>query len=188
MDGEGGARGLHDAIGGLGDGVARVDPATWQRELSPREVVLRRAGETAVPTGDQLRVMTVSTEYWSNRGGVPTANRELTEAFGATGAEVYARVSTVDFANPDLARAEPAPGVHVVGTKRVWGVLDAKGEPDTRAMSMLPENLPPHVDVVVGHSRFSGGAARWLVEHVYPYAKYVHVLHTSPEVLDALRG
>lgn len=188
LDGETGGRGLHDIVIGLGDDVARVDHATWERELSPREVVLRRAGDTDVPTDEKLRVMTVSTEYWSNRGGVPTANRELTEAFGAAGAEVYARVSTVDFSNPELTHAQPTPGVHVIGVRHVWGVLDAKGEPDTRAMSMLPENLPPHVDVVVGHSRFSGGAAQWLVEHVYPDAKYIHVLHTSPEVLDALRG
>ncbi|BCJ68638.1 glycosyltransferase [Polymorphospora rubra] len=181
-----GAAGLHDAIHGLGDGVARVDEATWRREISLREVVLRTA--IAGPSDGTTRVMTVCTEWWSTHGGIPTANRELTEAFGAAGTVAFARVSTVDSSDLSVTSAEPAPGVRVVGVDHVWGVLDAKGRPDTRAMTLLPQNLPAHVDVVVGHSRFGGGAARLLVEQAYPDARYVHVLHTSPEVLDALRG
>ncbi|WP_407567253.1 glycosyltransferase [Polymorphospora sp. A560] len=180
-----GAAGLHDAIHGLGDGVARVDEATWRQEISLRDVVLRSAA--AEPSDGATRVMTVCTEWWSSRGGIPTANRELTEAFGSAGTVTFARVSTVDSGDLSVTSAEPA-GVRVVGVDHVWGVLDAKGEPDTRAMTLLPQNLPAHVDVVVGHSRFGGGVARLLVEQVYPGARYVHVLHTSPEVLDALRG
>jgi glycosyltransferase involved in cell wall biosynthesis len=179
------ARGLHEALRSVGGRVARVDEAAWHREL---EVVLRAGRAVEAPADGRMRVMTTCTEWRSKLGGVPTANRELTEAFGAAGAEVYGRVSTVDFEDPSRTVLEPAANVRVLGVPEVWGVLDAKGLPDSRAMIMLLDNLPPHVDVVVGHSRFSGGAATWLVDHVYPNAKYVHVLHTSPEVLDALRG
>jgi hypothetical protein len=133
-------------------------------------------------------VLTACTEYWSNKGGVPSANRDLTEAFGAAGADAYGLVSVVDPGRPGLMHAEPAERVRVLGAEPVWGVLDRKGAPDTRALFMLPEGVPAHVDAVVGHSRFSGGGAKWLAEHVFPDAKYVQVLHTSPEVLDALKG
>ena len=132
--------------------------------------------------------MTVCTEYVSTRGGVPTANRELTEAFGAAGVSAHGRVARVDPGEPGRLRAEPAENVVVTGVEPVWGVTDGNGDPDTRALPLLLENLPPHIDVVIGNSRFGGGAGKWLAEHVYPDALYVHVLHTSPEVLDALRG
>jgi glycosyltransferase involved in cell wall biosynthesis len=179
---------FHEALRGTGTRLSRVDDAAWQRALNPREVVLRRAGDLAPPADGRTRVMTTCTEWYSKLGGVITANRELTESFRAAGAETYSRVSIVDTEDATHTSAELVSGVHVVGAPHVWGVLDEKGGPDTRAMIMLLDNLPPHVDVVVGHSRFSGGAATWLVDHVYPDAKYVHVLHTSPELLDALRG
>jgi glycosyltransferase involved in cell wall biosynthesis len=182
------ARSLHDGMQGL-DHVSRVADNTWRQELSPRDVVLRHAYQDARPPVDgQRTVLTTCTEYHSDKGGIPTANKELTESFGSQGARAFGLVSTVDSARPEVMSAEPAPGVHVFGTEHVWGVLDEKGRPDTRAMLLLPDQVPAHVDVVIGHSRFSGGAARWLVDHVYPDAEYVHVLHTSPEVLDGLKG
>ncbi|WKU08265.1 glycosyltransferase [Micromonospora sp. HUAS LYJ1] len=178
---------VHDGLAAAGVRGGRVADGDWNGELSPYEVVRRNpapAGETA----GRLRVMTTCTEWHSKLGGVPTANRELTEAFAAAGAQVHARVSAVDPDRPDLVRERVADNLEVTGVRQVWGVLDAKGLPDTRALLMLFENLPPEVDVVVGHSRFSGGAARLLVEQLYPGARYVHVLHTAPEVLDGLRG
>lgn len=176
-----GGRGLHDAVHALGDDVARVDDAAWGRELSPREVVLRHAGEAVPAEPGRPRVMTTFVAWSSEHGGGATANREMAESFAAAGAEVYARVpSTGDPARQ--AFVDPVTGAHVVGVREVWGVHDA------RALLMLPDNLPPDVDVIVGHSRFSGGAAVWLAEHVYPNARYVHVLHSLPEQLDALRG
>ncbi|WP_228544316.1 glycosyltransferase [Micromonospora sp. S-DT3-3-22] len=181
------AQAVHDGLAAAGVRGGRVADGDWNGELSPYEVVRRNpapAGETA----GRLRVMTTCTEWHSKLGGVPTANRELTEAFAAAGAQVHARVSAVDPDRPDLVRERVADNLEVTGVRPVWGVLDAKGLPDTRALLMLFENLPPEVDVVVGHSRFSGGAARLLVEQLYPGARYVHVLHTAPEVLDGLRG
>ncbi|AEV82483.1 Ice nucleation protein [Actinoplanes sp. SE50] len=181
------ARSVHDAIGGLGDGVARVRDETFHDTLDPREVVRRNAAGDP-PAGGTTRVMTVCTEYDSNAGGVITANRELSESFRTAGAEVYGRVSLVSQSRPELTRLTTGQGIEVRGVREVWGVLDEKDRPDRRAMSMLLDNLPAEVDVIVGNSRFGGGAARVLQEHVYPEAKYVHVLHTSPEVLDGVRG
>ncbi|MEU8374173.1 glycosyltransferase [Micromonospora sp. NPDC048894] len=178
---------VHDGLAAAGVRGGRVADGDWFGELSPYEVVRRNpapSGETA----GRLRVMTTCTEWHSKLGGVPTANRELTEAFAAAGAQVHARVSAVDPDQPELVRERVADNLEVTGVRPVWGVLDAKGLPDTRALLMLFENLPPEVDVVVGHSRFSGGVARLLVEQLYPGARYVHVLHTAPEVLDGLRG
>ena len=172
----GGGRELHDTILGIADGVARVDDAAWHQELSPREVVLRRATEPP-PAGGPPHVMTAFVAWSSEGGGGATANRELAASFTAAGAVVYARV-------PGMGEpfTDPGSGAHVVGTRQVWGVKDP------RALLMLPDNLPARMDVVIGHSRFSGGAAVWLVEHVYPEARYVHMLHSLPEQLDALRG
>ncbi|GIF04473.1 hypothetical protein Asi03nite_20110 [Actinoplanes siamensis] len=185
---EAAARSVHDAISGLGEGVARVGHERFHDTLDPREVVRRNAATDAVAGPDAVRVMTVCTEYDSDAGGVITANRELSESFRTAGAEVYGRVCLVSAERPHLTRLDTEQGIHVRGVHEVWGVLDENGRPDRRAMSMLLDNLPPDVDVIVGNSRFGGGAARILREHVYPGAKYVHVLHTSPEVLDAVRG
>ncbi len=182
------AAGVHHAMTELGGAVSRADDAVWRADLDPREVLLRMHDHATPPADGRLRVMTVCTEYNSTRGGVITANQEMARGFAMAGAEVYGRVSLVDPGQPGVTRAETGEGVHVRGVQEVWGVVDAKGLPDTRALSMLFENLPPHVDVIVGNSRFGGGAARILADHVYPDAKYVHVLHTSPEVLDAVRG
>ncbi|WP_436522300.1 glycosyltransferase [Actinoplanes sp. HUAS TT8] len=182
------ARSVHDAIHDLGDGVARVGDERFHDTLDAGEVVRRNAVEDAPTDPDAVRVMTVCTEYDSNAGGVITANRELSQSFRTNGAEVYGRVSLVSASEPHLTRHETEQGIHVRGVHDVWGVLDEKGQPDRRAMSMLLDNLPADVDVIVGNSRFGGGAARILQEHVYPEAKYVHVLHTSPEVLDGVRG
>jgi glycosyltransferase involved in cell wall biosynthesis len=172
-----GGRDLHDAIVNIADGVARVDDAAWNRELSPRDVVLSRATEPTPPTDGTPRVMTAFVAWSSEAGGGATANREMAASFTAAGAEVYARVP-----HGGEPFTDPVSGAQVVGTRQVWGVNDL------RALLMLPDNLPPHIDVIIGHSRFSGGAAVWLADHVYPQARYVHVLHSLPEQLDALRG
>jgi glycosyltransferase involved in cell wall biosynthesis len=177
-------RDLHEAIHSAGDRVSRVDDEAWNRGLSPREVVLRHAGVEAAPADGRLRVMTTFVAWSSEAGGGATANRQLAESFAVAGAEVYVRVPGEAGRIADQPRA----GVHVVEAEPVWGIVDATGQPDRRALIMSLDHLPAHVDIVVGHSRFSGGAARWLAEHVYPNARYVHVLHSLPEQLDALRG
>ncbi|MFC7480531.1 glycosyltransferase [Luedemannella flava] len=181
------ARELHDVIARQRPDTPRVSGEAFARELNPREVVLRRAGAEP-PAGDGMRVMTVCDEYISTRGGVATANRDMTEAFGNAGVTVHGRVGVVDPARPGVLRFAPGENITVSGVEPVWGVHRADGTPDNRALPLLLEGLPAHVDVIVGNSRFGGGAAKWLAEHVYPGAKYVHVLHTAPEVLDALRG
>ncbi|MGH3681958.1 MAG: hypothetical protein ACRDT2_17115, partial [Natronosporangium sp.] len=162
------ARELHRAVAGLGEGVSRVADATWSRELSTREVVLRGAGEPAARGAP--RVMTTFVAWSSEGGGGATANRELATTFAAVGAEVYARVPAIGAGTQGPVFTDPDSGVRVVGSNPVWGVVDANGQPDRRAFIMLLDNLPPDIDVVVGHSRFSGGAAAWLAEHVYPDA------------------
>jgi glycosyltransferase involved in cell wall biosynthesis len=180
-------QGLHDAIDRVRPGAPRVDDAAWTGQLDPREVAMRGSSDPDPRDPRRPIVMTTTTEWWSTRGGVPTANRELTESFLLADVPVHARASMVDGTDPGVRRAEPSPGLRVVGVPEVWGV-NSRGEPDTRALFIQPDGLPRDVDVIVGHSRFSGGSARWLADHVYPDAAYVHVLHTSPEVLDALRG
>ncbi|GAA3165302.1 hypothetical protein GCM10020001_107930 [Nonomuraea salmonea] len=113
-----------------------------------------------------LRVLAYCTEWDPHRGGIIAVNRNLAEGLARAGHEVYVRVGH-----------EVPPGVggerlHVIGPRR-----PEPGRSEMDQLSFDGEELPPEVDVVIGHSRYSGPAAMRARDRLYPDAPLVHVLH-----------
>jgi glycosyltransferase involved in cell wall biosynthesis len=121
-----------------------------------------------------LRVLTVCTGWDSSTGGVATVNRELSIALAELGHDVTARVATKTGEDPH-------------GLVAIRAVIPPEGVTDRDALALQPQDLPEQVDVIIGHSRFSGPAAQRLRDQRYPDATLVHVVHTNVEELDRLR-
>ncbi|MGW7343053.1 glycosyltransferase family 4 protein [Streptomyces sp. NPDC054854] len=118
-----------------------------------------------------MRILTLSTAWAGHSGGV-TVNRELSIALADMGHEVTARVSTPSPSHPR---------VQVQGLEPVLGV------PDDRGQLLRADGLPRNIDVIVGHGRFSGGAASYLRDQFFGHAKVVHLVHALTDELDRLR-
>ncbi|MBT2470330.1 glycosyltransferase [Streptomyces sp. ISL-66] len=121
-------------------------------------------------------VLAVATEWSSSHGGLSTLNRELCCALVRAGATVYCIVlaSTLE----EVATAATA-GVTLLPAP------PATGEPDDMRLSArpaLPDGTIP--DLIVGHSRVTGFAARRLVDDVYPQARRLHFIHMAPDEIE----
>ncbi|MFE3984320.1 toxin glutamine deamidase domain-containing protein [Nocardia tengchongensis] len=131
-----------------------------------------QADESLDPTERQRRILLVCTEWDPHKGGVVSVNKNLAEGLAAAGHEVVVRVG-----HP-VTGTEGGEGITVVGP-RSFDPAVSKQEQLTSDLG----DLPADVDAVVGHSRFSGFAAREIRDAMYPDAKLVHVVHM---VTDAL--
>ncbi|MGW8955493.1 glycosyltransferase family 4 protein [Streptomyces sp. NPDC055709] len=120
-------------------------------------------------------------------GGVPVYNQRLLQALVAEGhavtlMTVEGEYSAKGHENCDI-RAVPAAPV----------VNGRKPEPRETLLAAVRRGnpascrLPDAVDLIIGHSRFSGPAAV-LAKKWYPRAKAVWVLHTNVERLGQLKG
>ncbi|MFI9724541.1 glycosyltransferase family 4 protein [Streptomyces sp. NPDC052396] len=118
-----------------------------------------------------MRVLTLSTAWAGHSGGV-TVNRELSLALADLGHDVTARVSVPSPSHPR---------VNVQGLEPVLGITDERGQ------LLRADGLPRNIDVIVGHGRFTGGAASYLRDQFYPQAKVVHIVHALTDELDRLR-
>lgn len=119
------------------------------------------------------RVLTLATG-WSGHGG-HTFNRRLSLAMAEVGYEVSARVVG------QVQAAESHPRLRVHGLDPVPGI-------DERGQLLRTDGLPRNIDVIVGHGRWTGGAAGYLRDKFYPQAKVVHVVHALADELDRWRG
>ncbi|MFB7645774.1 AAA family ATPase [Streptomyces sp. NPDC056084] len=121
-------------------------------------------------------VIAVATEWSSSHGGLSTLNRELCCALARAGATVYCVVlaSTLE----EVAAAATA-GVTLLPA------LPAAGEHDDMRLSArpaLPDGTAP--DLIIGHSRVTGFAARRLADDVYPQARRLHFIHMAPDEIE----
>ncbi|HWS36323.1 MAG TPA: glycosyltransferase family 4 protein [Actinoplanes sp.] len=119
------------------------------------------------------RVLSLATG-WSGHGG-HTFNRRLSLAMADVGYEVTARVLG------ETPSAQEHERLTVQGIERVLGI-------DDRGQMLRADNLPRNVDIILGHGRFTGGAASYLRDQFYPQAKVVHVVHALADELDRWRG
>ncbi|WP_327168797.1 glycosyltransferase [Streptomyces subrutilus] len=121
-------------------------------------------------------VLAVATEWASSHGGLSTLNRELCCALARAGAEVYCVVLDT---TSDEVTAAGAAGVSLLSAPSAVGESDDMRLSDRPA---LPHGITP--DLVVGHSRITGFAARRLVEAFYPEARRLHFLHMAPDEIE----
>ncbi|MCB5178480.1 glycosyltransferase [Streptomyces antimicrobicus] len=121
-------------------------------------------------------VLVVATEWVSRHGGLSSFNRNLCAALAAAGARVFCVVLE---ASAEEAAAARAAGVVLLPAPR------RPGEPDGMRLSARPA-LPPGmvVDLVVGHGRITGPAARRLAEDFFPAARRLHFVHMAPDEIE----
>ncbi|WP_219665899.1 glycosyltransferase [Streptomyces bambusae] len=121
-------------------------------------------------------VLCVATEWASGNGGLSTFNRNLCAALAAAGARVFCLVLA---ATAEEVAAADAVGVTLVPAPR------RPGESDDMRLSGRPE-LPPGTvpDLVVGHSRITGPAARKLADDFFPRARRLHFVHMAPDEIE----
>lgn len=114
--------------------------------------------------GRPAKIMLVTT-YWDiTQGGVPVFNRELANAFAAAGHEVY--VAVLDENLPPQAQVLPG------------GIT----------LFTHTADLPARIDVVIGHTRFSGQQAQEIRESFYPDAPLIHFQHMVPGQLGEVKA
>ncbi|WP_378740475.1 glycosyltransferase [Nocardia brasiliensis] len=129
-----------------------------------------------VDTSDaRLRILLVCDDWGLDKGGIPAVNKNLAEGLAEAGHEVYVRVGHPVPENDGSQATVIGPRTH---------------DPQLRNQFHLtsdPEDLPSNVDAVIGHSRFSGYAAREIRDALYPDAKLVHVVHMATEALGRVQ-
>lgn len=153
-------------------------PETVRRPL--RDGPVLPVSVTRVPEKARQRVvLAVATEWSSTQGGLSTFNRRMCTALAAAGAQVFCQVLTASHDE----RADAADhGVQLLVPPT------SGGQPDPAVLArkpQLPEGVVP--DLVIGHSRVTGPAARALAEDHYPQAQRIHVVHMAPDEIEWLK-
>lgn len=161
---------------------------TAERAPTPETRMVRSDESDANEAAETFLLL--CTEYSAKRGGVVVFNRALADALADAGHNVYVRIGEDASQYADLQR----PNLRILGPKDLPApTVDAAGRkvaPDPRKFlgpEHDPENMPEHVDYVVGHTRFSGPDAKAARDANYPDAKLIHFVHMVPEALGRVK-
>lgn len=128
------------------------------------------SGDSAHP---RATVLTVDTHWFSERGGISTFNRQLCGALSRAGADVSCLVVAAgDAERDDAARA----GVRLLTARCIRGQAEREA-----LMNRADMPIGRHPDLIIGHGRITGYAALAQRANFYPDAKYLHIIHTSPD-------
>ncbi|MFF0204851.1 CATRA conflict system CASPASE/TPR repeat-associated protein [Streptomyces sp. NPDC005017] len=133
-------------------------------------------GDPRFEPGRPVRVLVVADEWFPARGGLSSFNSKLCTALAGQGADVRVMVETAgDEERADAARCE----VRLVGVAQLGLTREA-------ALSVPPVFADGFVpDLVIGHGRVTGPAAKVLVERYYKNAARLHFLHVEPDQAEA---
>jgi tetratricopeptide (TPR) repeat protein/glycosyltransferase involved in cell wall biosynthesis len=120
--------------------------------------------------------LAIATEWSSHHGGLSTLNRELCQALAHAGLEVVCWV--------------PRAASHEIAAAKEAGVLLLPAPPlpaadDLATLSQrppLPANLEP--DLLIGHGRITGAAAKSLGASFFPRADRLHFVHMAPGEIE----
>jgi len=121
-------------------------------------------------------VLVVATEWRSAHGGLSTFSRQLCLALAAAGATVYCQVLA---ASPEEVSEAAGQGVQLRTPPASHGLPEAAEL--ARKPRLEPGDTP---DVVIGHGRVTGPAARSLAEDHFPGAKRIHFVHMAPDEIE----
>ncbi|MFJ3305058.1 CATRA conflict system CASPASE/TPR repeat-associated protein [Streptomyces sp. NPDC086549] len=121
---------------------------------------------------EDVRVLAVADEWFPANGGLSTLNRLLCAALARAGADVTVLVVTSD--EEERADARDL-GVRLLDTGRPGH----SGREALMRRPPLPAGWVP--DLIIGHGRVSGSAARAQAEDHFPGVKRLQVLHVEPE-------
>ncbi|WP_405476501.1 glycosyltransferase [Streptomyces sp. NBC_00009] len=121
-------------------------------------------------------VLSVATEWTSSHGGLSTFNRDLCVALATAGAQVFCVV--LDATDADIAGADEL-RVKLLPARRRPGASDdlrLAGRPE------LPDGVMP--DLILGHGRITGPAARELTDNFFRDARRLHFVHMAPDEIE----
>ncbi|MEV6644256.1 CATRA conflict system CASPASE/TPR repeat-associated protein [Amycolatopsis sp. NPDC051371] len=141
-----------------------------------RGVVERRATEHRADEPGALRVLVIADEWFPARGGISAFNRSLCIALAANEMTVFCVAL-----NPSAEELADAAGhgVHLIEAAQEPGMAP---ESALLRRPRLPDATAP--DVIIGHGRITGPAAKTLAVDLYPEAVWLHVVHMEPDRLE----
>ncbi|MGW0335641.1 CATRA conflict system CASPASE/TPR repeat-associated protein [Streptomyces sp. NPDC003011] len=126
--------------------------------------------------GRPVRVLVVADEWFPARGGLSTFNSRLCVALAREKADVRVMVEA---ATPEERADAAEDGVRLIEVARPGLSRDA-------ALSVPPVFADGFVpDLVLGHGRVTGSAAKALVERYFKNAGRLHFLHVEPDQAEA---
>ncbi|WP_308014476.1 zeta toxin family protein [Nocardia coffeae] len=124
-----------------------------------------------------LRILAVIDEWHPSKGGVVSVNKNLCEALADLGHEVFVRVGH------EVTGLEGADKVTLIAPREPDSSVELRHQ-----LTSNMADLPTGIDAVIGHSRFSGPAAREIRDGMYPQARLVHIVHMVTDSLARVQG
>ncbi|MFD5625002.1 CATRA conflict system CASPASE/TPR repeat-associated protein [Streptomyces sp. NPDC127072] len=160
------------AVAGAGEGP--VAGAGESPVAGAGESPVAGAGESPVAGAGEspVRVLAVADEWFPAHGGLSTLNRRLCTALAEAGADVAVLV----VASSEQERADARRhGIRLLDS----GQPGHTGRESLMRRPRLPEGWVP--DLVIGHGRVTGPAARAQAEDHFPGARRLQFLHVEPD-------
>ncbi|WP_420137318.1 glycosyltransferase [Sphingomonas sp.] len=129
---------------------------------------------------NELKILSVATEWSSAHGGLSTLNRDLCIALAAEGHRVACLV--ID-ANNEEEQDAAARGITLLKSG------DDAGVEDVARLFLAPFSTLTKlgVDLVIGHDHITGPAAHHIARRLLN-VPYVHFVHTIPEEIEAYKS
>ncbi|EUC18604.1 glycosyltransferase [Paraburkholderia hospita] len=158
--------------------------ASGVRSAKPKaETTLAPKEASVTPNRDEVastkRILVLATEWVAKQGGLSTFNRELCTALAKLGHEVVCVIPTV---LEGEAAAASSKKVRLLAAPQVIGADALNG-----LLRKLPlDNFEP--DLIIGHGRITGYAAKVQQEDSYPRAKRIHFAHMAPGEIEWYKG
>lgn len=125
------------------------------------------------------RILVLATEWVAKQGGLSTFNRELCTSLAKLGHEVVCVVPEILEGEVEAASSK---NVRLSPASSVYGA-----DPLNGLVRKLPlDNFFP--DLIIGHGRITGHAAKVQREDSYSSAKRVHFVHMAPGEIEWYKG
>jgi glycosyltransferase involved in cell wall biosynthesis len=163
--------------GTKGKGSLGVDSSALGEKSNPRSSPIAHgsinAGAT-IPSKDQVLLM--ATEWLSVHGGLSTFNRQLCRAFASLG---HTTVCAVPLASDEEIQDASRGGVVLVVASSLPGSEPLNGL--YRPLALPPGFTP---NVIVGHGRITGAAAKVQSTDHFPAARRIHFVHMASGEID----
>ncbi|MFE7853858.1 CATRA conflict system CASPASE/TPR repeat-associated protein [Streptomyces sp. NPDC057403] len=159
-------------------GSAPDDATAEPSDNSAERVMRSRTSGWPTPVtkdGRPVRVLAVCDEWFPFNGGLSTLNRLLCGALARAGADVMSLVVECDADERNDARDL---GVRLIEARR----LGHTGREALMRRPSLPEGWQP--DLIIGHGRVTGPAARTQAEDHFPGTRRLQVLHVEPDQVE----
>jgi glycosyltransferase involved in cell wall biosynthesis/tetratricopeptide (TPR) repeat protein len=124
------------------------------------------------------RILVMATEWTAKHGGLSTFNRELCKSLSSLGHDVVCVVPRIEAGEAEAA---------ATASVRLVGARPAGADPAGGLLRRLPlQGFAP--DLIIGHGRITGEAARVQQQDSYPTAKRIHFVHMAPGEIEWYKG